>query len=77
MKMLSIDSLTMLDYFAVRAPEMTKEQMELELNKDRLLNPHADSYKPKRRNELEIKTEWAFRWAEGMLEARKKHFERY
>ena len=60
------------DYFAIRAPQPTEAQVKYEAERDRVANPHGDSYKPHRRSILEIECGLRYVWADAMLEARKK-----
>lgn len=59
------------DYFAIRAPEPSKEYIEHQGEIDRLRNPHGDNYKPPRRSTLEIITQYKYQYADVMMEARK------
>jgi hypothetical protein len=62
--------MTLRDYFAIRAPEPTKDRMDLERMKDRNRNPHNDSYKPPIRSDMEIRCALAYEYASAMLKAR-------
>jgi hypothetical protein len=64
------DGLSIRDYFAIRAPEPTKDRMDLERMKDRNRNPHNDSYKPPIRSDMEIRCALAYEYASAMLKAR-------
>ena len=66
------DDLQLIDVFAMLAPEPTKEDVLYEMNQDRLANPHNDSYKPKRRTEVEIITELYTTRAAHMMKTRKR-----
>lgn len=58
------------DYFAAHAPDPSPEAVQLEAERDRLRNPHGDSYKPPRRSVMRIVTELRYRYADAMLAAR-------
>lgn len=58
------------DYFAIHAPEPTKEQIEQVGERERLANPHGDTYKPRRRGWTEIACSLRYEWADAMLAAR-------
>ena len=62
--------LTLLDWFATFAPEPAEYEVNYEMEQDKLKNPHNDSYKPKRRLELEIKCELRYKYAKAMMKAR-------
>jgi len=64
------DGMTLRDYFAVRAPEPTKDEIDLILRMEQQANPHGDSYKPRRRGVEEIKCALRYRFADAMLKAR-------
>lgn len=68
-----IGDLTVLDVFAVLLPEPAKELVDLERNKDIARNPHNDSYKPKRRSDLEIKCQLRYAYAKAMMKERREH----
>lgn len=59
--------LTKREYFAIRAPEPTAEQMQHQVSMDTASNPNGDSYKPKRRSMLEIEADLRYAWADEML----------
>jgi len=63
---------TFLDLAAIfAAPEPTKEQIQSELQRDQMANPHNDGYgKPKRRGHDEIICDLRYRFAHEMLAAR-------
>jgi len=63
--------MSLLDYFAAHAPEPTKERITYYMEQDRLANPHNDSYKLKRRGELEIVCMLKYEYAKEMLKARR------
>lgn len=62
--------MNLLDWFATFAPEPTKEEIEYEMQQDKLKNPHNDSYKPKRRSKVEIICELRYKYANEMIKAR-------
>lgn len=61
---------SMRDYFAIRAPEPTKETMDMERLRDRNRNPYNDSYKPPIRSDMEIRCALAYEYADAMIKAR-------
>lgn len=65
--------LTRRDWFATYAPSPTNEEITQELDKDKLANPHGDSYKPRRRGKLEIITELRYKYADAMIAASKRN----
>jgi hypothetical protein len=67
-----VDGMSLRDYFAIRAPEPTKEQIESAAESDRLANPHGDSHKPPRRSRLEIIAHYKYAYADAMLQERAK-----
>ena len=66
-----LNDITPRDVFAMMAPEPTKEAVDMEKDRDRMRNPHNDSYKPRIRSRSEIVAELKYRYADAMLEARK------
>jgi hypothetical protein len=58
------------DWFATFAPEPTKEQIQSEIERERLANPYNDSYKPKRRSNLEIICDLKYEYGHQMMMAR-------
>lgn len=70
----SFDIETLLDLFAIFAPEPARDVIIREMEKDRLANPHNDSYKPRRRSEAEVIAELKYQYASHMLEARRKAY---
>lgn len=67
-----LDELQLIDVFAMMAPEPTKDDVRYEQEQDRLANPHNDTYKPKRRLEVEIITELKYKRAAHMMKTRRK-----
>lgn len=62
--------MTLRDWFAGQAPEPTKEWLETMYRFDSALNPHNDSYKPKRRTTAELIAAWRYEVADAMIETR-------
>ena len=62
----------MLDWFATFAPEPTKEEIEYELNKDKLVNPYGYDNMPRRRNVQEIKCDLKYEYAQNMIKAKQR-----
>jgi len=62
--------MTLLDYFAIHAPEPDKNDVSYHMGQDRLRNPHNDTYKPRRRSESEIICHLRYEYAREMMEAR-------
>lgn len=60
------------DWFATFAPEPTEDAVENQVARDRLANPHGDSYKPPRRSLNEIRADLRFAHADTMIEASKR-----
>ena len=60
------------EYFAIHAPEPSQEVISFIETADRLVNPHNDPYKPKRRSKLEIICDLRFAYADEMLLARRR-----
>jgi len=56
--------------FAALAPDPSKEEIEREAQKDRLKNPHNDSYKPRLREYDEIVAQLKFKKAIAMRKAK-------
>lgn len=63
--------MTLRDYFACRAPEPTKDDVESIMRREQMANPHNDHYKPVRRGRTEIVCSLRYEWADAMLKARK------
>jgi hypothetical protein len=64
------EGMTLRDYFAIRAPEPSKDRIEMLMQFDRNRNPHNDSHKPRLRSEVEIRCDLAYEYADAMLRAR-------
>ena len=64
--------ITVRDWFATFAPAPTVEEVNAEGERDKLANPHGDSYKPKRRSSAEIRAELLYRYADSMLAERER-----
>ncbi|AOJ31395.1 hypothetical protein [Burkholderia metallica] len=64
------EGMTLRDYFAIRAPEPTKERMDCERRYDQNRNPYNDAHKPKLRSDVEIRCDLAYEYADAMLRAR-------
>jgi len=62
--------MTLRDYFATHAPHPTDQDIAMEMNYDRVRNPHNDSYKPNIRDKLEIIAALRYRYADAMLKQR-------
>lgn len=60
------------DYFAIHAPEPSPEYINSEGERDRLANPHGDTYKPPRRSRGEIIAGYKYAYADAMLAERAK-----
>jgi hypothetical protein len=69
---MTLGGMSLRDYFAIRAPEPTPEYITSEGERDRLANPHGDSYKPARRSRLEIIAGYRYAYADAMLAQRSK-----
>ena len=66
------DGMTLRDWFATFAPEPTSEQITQAHERDCIVNPHNDTYKPQRRTVEEIIADIKFAYADAMLARRKK-----
>jgi hypothetical protein len=62
--------MTLRDYFAAHAPEASDEWIKEQAERDRLRNPHGDSYKPARRSVMELRAAWRYEYADAMLKER-------
>lgn len=60
------------DWFATFASEPSDEAVKFEAERDRLANPHGDTYKPRRREVSEIRASLRYRHADAMLAAREQ-----
>lgn len=67
-----LNELRLIDVFAMLAPEPTKDDIRVEMERDRLANPHNDSYKPRRRSEREVVAQLKYRYAQAMNDERLK-----
>lgn len=67
-----IEGLSLRDYFAAHAPEPSLEAIRFELERDRMRNPHNDSYKPPIRGQSEIVAYLKYRYADAMLTERNR-----
>lgn len=67
------EGMTLLDYFAIRMPEPSKEDIQFEITSDRNKNPYNEPSKPNIRSELEIVCQLKYKRAAAMLEARKNY----
>ena len=70
----SIDEqgMTLRDYFAIRAPEPSKERLERERQSDKNRNPYNEPHKPPLRSDTEIRCVLAYEYADAMLCAREQ-----
>lgn len=64
--------MTLRDYFAAKAPEASEDWLKMQMEQDRMANPHGDSYKPARRTVLQLRAEWRYAYADAMLKARQQ-----
>jgi len=64
--------MTLRDYFAIRAPYPTTDQINKEMNRDTNLKPHDDPHKPQLRTKLEVITDLAYEYADSMMISRNK-----
>lgn len=55
------------DQWALNAPALSKDRLESLRQMDRQLNPHNDNYKPELRNEAELTSDEAYKFADGVL----------
>lgn len=60
------------DYFAIRVPEPTKDEIDQQFRNDQTANPHGDTYKQKRRSRLEIISDLRYAYADAMITGRKQ-----
>ena len=60
------------EWFATFAPPMPQGHLQTVMEMERSANPHNDTYRTPRRSEMEIQAEYAFKWADAMIEASKK-----
>lgn len=67
---IQFSGMTLRDWFAGQAPEPTKEWLDTMYRFDSALNPHNDSYKPKRRTTAELIAAWKYEVADAMIETR-------
>jgi len=61
------DGISRREWFATWAPEPNEDQIKAEVERDRVANPHGDSYKPPRRSILEIKADLRYAYADAMI----------
>lgn len=66
-------SATLLDFYVVNAPEPSEDTIKTEMEHDRQLNPHNDSYKPPRRSRFEIIADKKWAYARVLLQKRESH----
>lgn len=70
---IAYQGMSLRDYFAIHAPEPTKDEIELQQSFDRNRNPHNDGPpKPPRRGCAEIRADLRYSYADAMLAARQK-----
>lgn len=69
-RLMAEPGMTLRDYFAIRAPEPSKDRIEMLMHFDRNRNPYNDSHKPRLRSEVEIRCDLAYEYADAMLKAR-------
>lgn len=62
--------MTLRDYFAIHGPEPSEASIKEEADRERLANPHNDSYKPRRRSWREIRASLRYDYADDLLKAR-------
>ena len=55
------------DYFAIHAPQPSRETISLYLSLDKGRNPHKDHFKPKIRTEVEIECDLRYEFADMMM----------
>lgn len=60
------------DYFVARVPEAPKCWVDYQKTLDHNRNPFNEPHKPWVRDELEIRADFAFAWADALLKAREK-----
>lgn len=59
--------MSQLVWLAAQAPEPDKDWVNNERQKDANANPHGDSHKPCRRDSLELRIAWRYKWARMLL----------
>jgi len=67
---MDLNNVTLLDMFAMMAPEPTTAAIQHELQRDAARNPHGDYHKPRRRSSSEIVADLKYAYAHEMNEAR-------
>jgi hypothetical protein len=67
-----LEHLTVLDYFAIHRPEPSKDAVDHEMERDKMANPHNDTYKPRRRGVAEIRADLRYAFASALLEAKQR-----
>ncbi|NYS09353.1 hypothetical protein PBR31_00059 [Xanthomonas phage PBR31] len=60
------------DYFAIRAPEPSKDRMDMGRRSDHNRNPYNEPHKPALRSDMEIRCALAYEYADAMLRAREQ-----
>lgn len=55
------------EWFATFAPQPTPEEITNEMERDKMKNPHGDTYKPQRRSRLEIIADLRYGYADAMI----------
>lgn len=58
------------DYFAIRAPDPSNEEINMQMQFDISRNPHNDYHKAPRRSKFEIIAQHKFAYADAMIKAR-------
>lgn len=66
------DGLSLLDFFAMNAPRPTRVAINSEVERDRMVNPHGDPYKPPRRGRSEIEWDLRYKWAAEGVAAKRR-----
>lgn len=66
---IAINAEQLLMLVAALVPEPPKEIVVSEMERDRLANPYNDHYKPRRRNEMEIRADLRVQYAQQIEHA--------
>lgn len=64
----AVDENLLFNLYVIFAPEPTDEEINFQLEHDRMLNLHNDNYKLPRRSVLEIRADFKIKFAKILME---------
>lgn len=62
--------MTLRDWFAGQAPDPSEEWVSSQRHMDRSRNPYNEAHKPRLREDVEIRAQYRFAYADAMIAAR-------